>query len=49
MVLTNATTLQKIWLPKGEYPPVLEINTTKKRQSFSALRLPEPGRLDSSI
>lgn len=34
MVLTNATTLQKIWLPKGEYPPVLEINTTKKRQSF---------------
>jgi transposase len=34
MVLTNATTLQKIWLPKGKYPPVLEINTTKKRQSF---------------
>jgi transposase len=34
MVLTNATTLQKIWLPKGQYPPVLEINTTKKRQSF---------------
>ncbi len=34
MVLTNATTTQKIWLPRGEYPPVLEINTTKKRQSF---------------
>lgn len=34
MVLTNATTLQKVWLPRGEYPPVLEINTTKKRQSF---------------
>lgn len=34
MVLTNATTTQKIWLPKGEYPPVLEVNTTKKRQSF---------------
>jgi transposase len=34
MVLTNATTLQKVWLPKGQYPPVLEINTTKKRQSF---------------
>ena len=34
MVLTNATTLQKIWLPRGEYPPVLEINTAKKRQSF---------------
>ena len=34
MVLTNATTTQKIWLPKGQYPPVLEINSTKKRQSF---------------
>lgn len=34
MVLTNATTTQRIWLPKGEYPPVLDINTTKKRQSF---------------
>ncbi len=34
MVLTNATTTQKIWLPRGEYPPVLEVNTTKKRQSF---------------
>lgn len=34
MVLTNATTLQKIWLPRGKYPPVLEINTTKQRQSF---------------
>ncbi len=34
MVLTNATTTQKIWLPRGDYSPVLEINTTKKRQSF---------------
>lgn len=34
MVLTNATTTQKIWLPQGEYPPILEINSTKKRQSF---------------
>ena len=34
MVLTNATTAQRIWLPKGEYPPVLEINTTKKRKNF---------------
>jgi len=34
MVLTNATTTQKIWLPRGDYPPVLEINTTKKQQSF---------------
>jgi transposase len=34
MVLTNATTMQKIWLPKGQYPPVLEINSTRKRQNF---------------
>lgn len=34
MVLTNATTTQKVWLPRGEYPPVLDVNTTKKRQSF---------------
>jgi transposase len=34
MVLTNATTTQKIWLPKGAYPPVLDVNTTKKRCSF---------------
>lgn len=34
MVLTNATTTQKVWLPRGEYPPVLDVNTTKKRASF---------------
>lgn len=34
MVLTNATTTQRIWLPQGQYPPVLEVNTAKKRQSF---------------
>ncbi|MFO0970933.1 MAG: IS630 family transposase [Candidatus Saccharimonadales bacterium] len=34
MVLTNATTTQRIWLPKGAYPPVLDVNTTKKRCSF---------------
>ena len=34
MVLTSATTIQKIWLPKGAYPPVTETNTTKKRKSF---------------
>ena len=34
MVLTNATTTQRIWLPRGGYPPVLEVNTTKKRTSF---------------
>lgn len=34
MVLTSSTTIQKVWLPKGEYPPVTETNTTKKRKSF---------------
>jgi transposase len=34
MVLTSATTLQKIWLPKRSYPPVTETNTTRKRKSF---------------
>lgn len=34
MVLTSSTTTQKIWLPKGEYPPVMETNSTRKRKSF---------------
>lgn len=34
MVLTSATTIQKVWLPVGTYPPVTETNTTKKRKSF---------------
>lgn len=34
MVLTSATTIQKVWLPVGEYPPVTETNTTRKRKSF---------------
>jgi hypothetical protein len=34
MVLTSATTIQKVWLPIGTYPPVTETNTTKKRKSF---------------
>lgn len=34
MVLTSATTLQKIWLPKRSYPPVTETNTTRKRKCF---------------
>lgn len=34
MVLTSATTLQKIWLPKRSYPPVIETNSTKKRKSI---------------
>lgn len=34
MVLTSGTTLQKVWLPKGQYPPVIETNNTRKRKSF---------------
>lgn len=34
MVLTSATTLQKIWLPKRAYPPVIETNATRKRKSI---------------
>lgn len=34
MVLTSGTTLQKIWLPKHSYPPVIETNSTRKRKSF---------------
>ncbi len=34
MVLTSVTTIQKVWLPKGTYPPVIETNGTRKRKSF---------------
>lgn len=34
MVLTSATTTQKVWLARGEYPPVVDTNGTRKRQSF---------------
>jgi transposase len=34
MVLTSKTTTQKVWLPKGEYPPVIETNSTRKRKNF---------------
>lgn len=34
MVLTSATTLQKIWLPRNAYPPVVDTNGTRKRRSF---------------
>lgn len=34
MVLTSATTLQKIWLPKGQYPPVMDTNTSRKKRSL---------------
>lgn len=49
MVLTDATTTQKIWLPRGEYPPVLEINTTKKRQSFYGFLNLKTGRQHAII
>lgn len=34
MVLTSATTTQKIWLPQGQYPPVMETNATRKKRSL---------------
>ena len=34
MVLTSATTIQRVWLPRGTYPPVTETNSTRKRKSF---------------
>ena len=34
MVLTISSTLQKIWLPQGEYPPVIETTGTRKNKSF---------------
>lgn len=34
MVLTSRTTIQKVWLPKGSYPPVVETNSARKRKSF---------------
>lgn len=34
MVLTSATTIQRVWLPRGTYPPVTETNRTRKRKSF---------------
>lgn len=33
MVLTSATTIQKVWLPQGEYPPVIETNRNRVRKS----------------
>lgn len=33
MVLTSSTTIQKVWLPKNTYPPVVDTNTTKQRRS----------------
>lgn len=34
MVLTIQSTLQKVWLPQGTYPPVIETTGTRKNKSF---------------
>jgi transposase len=33
MIVTSQTTLQKMWLPEGEYP-IIECSNTRKRRSF---------------
>ena len=47
MVLTSSTILQKIWLPKGQYPPVVDTNTTKKRKSIYGFLNLKTGRQDA--
>ena len=34
MVLTQATTTQKVWIPQGTYPDVIETNGTRKNRSI---------------
>lgn len=34
MVLTISSTLQKVWRPEGQYPPVIETTGTRKNKSF---------------
>lgn len=34
MVLSIISTIQKVWLPQGEYPPVIETTGTRKNVSF---------------
>ena len=34
MVLTSRTTIQKLWLPKNSYPPVIDTNSTRQRKSI---------------
>lgn len=34
MVLSIQSTIQKVWLPKGTYPPVIETTGTRKNKSF---------------
>lgn len=49
MVLTSGTTLQKIWLPKRSYPPVIETNATRKRKSFYGFLNLKTGRQHAFI
>lgn len=37
MVLSIKSTIQKVWLPKGTYPPVIETTGTRKNKSGSTL------------
>ena len=40
MVLTTATTIQKVWLPRGEYPPVIvKTGTRERRHVYGFLNL----------
>jgi transposase len=34
MVLTSRTTTQKVWLPRGTYPPIVETNNARRRKNF---------------
>lgn len=44
MVLTIQSTLQKVWLPQGKYPPVIETTGTRKNKSFYGFLSLKTGR-----
>lgn len=49
MVLSIQSTLQKVWLPKGEYPPVIETTGTRKNRSFYGFLNMKTGRQHTFI
>ena len=49
MVLTSTTTIQKVWLPKGEYPPVIQTNSTRARRNFYGFLNLKTGRQHTFI
>lgn len=49
MVLTSRTTTQRVWLPIGEYPPVIESNSTRKHQNFYRFLNLKTGREDAFL